>query len=139
MQVRVAMSAYACRGARHLLQDPNEKPWKADPKYFEKARLALLKKLELGQDVTCRMLIERGETETLPRPIIVIKCCLLAPTAPVDAHRDGVRDGDRAYRASCACRGARVCVSHERLCVSDMSASPVRVACARMCACARAT
>ena len=61
MQVRVAMSAYACRGARHLLQDPNEKPWKADPKYFEKARLALLKKLELGQDVTCRMLKEEKQ------------------------------------------------------------------------------
>ena len=38
------------------LQDPNEKPSKADPKYFEKARVALLKKVESGQDVTYRML-----------------------------------------------------------------------------------
>ena len=30
------------------LQDPDEKPTKADPKYFEKARVALLKKVESG-------------------------------------------------------------------------------------------
>ena len=38
------------------LQDPDEKPTKADPKYFEKARVALLKKVESGQVVTRRML-----------------------------------------------------------------------------------
>ena len=38
------------------LQDPDEKPTKADPKYFEKARVALLKKVESGQVVTHRML-----------------------------------------------------------------------------------
>ena len=38
------------------LQDPDEKPTKAAPKYFEKARLALLKKVESGQVVTRRML-----------------------------------------------------------------------------------
>ena len=38
------------------LQDPDEKPTKADPKYFEKACVALLKKVESGQVVTRRML-----------------------------------------------------------------------------------
>ena len=38
------------------LQDPDKKPTKADPKYFEKARVALLKKVELGQHVTLLML-----------------------------------------------------------------------------------
>ena len=38
------------------LQVPNEKPSKDNPKYFEEARVALLKMAESGQVVTRRML-----------------------------------------------------------------------------------
>ena len=47
------------------LQDPNKKPSKDNPKYFEEARVALLKMAESGQVVTWRML--RTETQRLYR------------------------------------------------------------------------
>ena len=56
---RCAPSTAMCICVR--LQDPNEKPLRADPKYFEKARVALLKKVESGQEVTRRMLQEETQ------------------------------------------------------------------------------
>lgn len=47
------------------LQDLNEKPSKAAPKYIQQARVALLKKAASGQVVTWRML--RTETQRLYR------------------------------------------------------------------------
>ena len=43
------------------LQDPTEKPSRADPKYLEKARVALLEKLQSGQEVTVRMLQQQKQ------------------------------------------------------------------------------
>ena len=47
------------------LQDLNEKPSRAAPKYIQQARVALLKKAASGQVVTWRML--RTETQRLYR------------------------------------------------------------------------
>lgn len=68
MRLRLCVSGCAPSTAMCIcvrLQDLNEKPSKAAPKYIQQARVALLKKAASGQVVTWRML--RTETQRLYR------------------------------------------------------------------------